>query len=98
MRLIVYRPKAIFTNGTNKISATLFFNHKGQLINFVSDDRYAFDMKQYRFSTPVKNYKQINGRNIIKYGETIWNYPDGEFTYGKFTLKSIEYNVTNFKE
>ena len=91
--------KASFTNGINKITATLYFNESGQLMNFISDDRYAIgDMKQYRFSTPVKEYVQIDGKNIWKYGETIWHYPDGEFIYGKFTLKSIEYNVTGFKE
>ncbi len=90
--------KAIFTNGVNKITAILYFNEQGQLINFTSDDRYAIgDMKQYRFSTPVKEYVQIDGRDIWKYGETIWHYPDGEFVYGKFTLKSIEYNVTDFR-
>jgi hypothetical protein len=90
--------KATFTNGINKITATLYFNELGQLINFISDDRYASsDMKQYRFSTPVKEYIQINGINIWKYGKTIWHYPDGEFVYGKFRLKSIEYNVTDYK-
>jgi hypothetical protein len=89
--------KGTFTNGINKISATIYFNEKGQLINFISDDRSALDMKKYRFSTPVKNYAQIDGRNMMQYGETIWHYPDGEFVYGKFTLKSIEYNVTAFK-
>ena len=90
--------KATFTNGVNKISAVLYFNEQGQLINFISDDRYAVtDVKQYRFSTPVKEYIQMNGRNMWKYGETIWHYPDGEFVYGKFTLKSIEYNVKEIK-
>ena len=89
---------AAFTNGINKITATLYFNEQGQLINFTSDDRSAIDLKQYRFSTPVKDYKSINGINIWKYGQAIWHYPDGEFVYGKFTLKSIEYNVTEFKE
>jgi hypothetical protein len=90
--------KATFTNGVNKITATLYFNALGQLINFISDDRYAVtDMKQYRFSTPVKDYIKIDGRNIMQYGETIWHYPDGEFVYGKFNLKSIEYNVSEYK-
>ena len=72
--------KATFTNGVSKITAILYFNEQGQLINFISDDRYVIgDMKQYRFSTPVKEYTQMNGRNIWKYGETIWHYPDGEF-------------------
>lgn len=87
--------KANFTNGTNSITAVLYFNEQGQLINFISDDRYAVnEMKQYRFSTPVKNYTQIDGCNIMQYGETVWHYPDGEFVYRKFRLKSIKYNVT----
>ncbi len=90
--------KAKFTNGINKITATLFFNEIGQLINFISDDRYAVgDVKQYRFSTPIKKYTQIDGRNIFQYGETIWHYPEGKFVYGKFTLKSVEYNVAGVK-
>ena len=65
----------------------------GQLVNFISDDRYVMgDMRQYLFSTPVKDYKLINGINVPTYGEAIWHYPDGEFIYGKFYLKSIEYN------
>jgi hypothetical protein len=89
--------KAIFTNGVNKITATLYFNEQGKLVNFTSDDRSAIDMKQYRFSTPVKDYSELNGINIWKYGEAVWHYPDGDFVYGKFYLKSIEYNVTEFK-
>ena len=90
--------KATFKNGGNKITATLYFNEQGQLVNFTSDDRYAIAaMKRYRFSTPVKNYAEIGGRNIWTYGEAIWHYPDGEFVYGKFNLKSIEYNVEKFE-
>ncbi|MBC7745650.1 MAG: hypothetical protein H7096_11155 [Flavobacterium sp.] len=86
--------KATFTNGVNRITAILYFNERGQLINFTSDDRYAISvMKRYRFSTPVKEYTQMNGRNIWKYGDAVWHYPEGEFVYGKFTLKSIECNV-----
>jgi hypothetical protein len=86
--------KAIFTNGTHKISATLYFNGKGELVNFVSDDRYAIsDVKQYRFSTPMKDYRLLNGINVPYYGEAVWHYPEGEFVYGKFSLVTVEYNV-----
>ena len=75
----------------------MHFNEKGELINFVSDDRSALQddgtIKLARWSTPVGNYKEIDGRRIPTYGETIWNYPEGDFTYGKFKLKSIQYNV-----
>lgn len=87
--------KALFTNNNTSISAILQFNEKGELINFISDDRIAVaDMKKYRFSTPINNYKNINGFMLGTYGEAIWHYPDGNFTYGKFNLKNVEYNVT----
>jgi hypothetical protein len=88
--------KAIFTNRGISISVILYFNEAGQLINFTSDDRTSIsDMKQYRFSTPIEGYKNINGMNVMSGGEAIWHYPDGDFTYGKFSLKSIGYNISN---
>jgi len=86
--------KATFTNHAITITAILYFNKQGQLVNFISNDR---DVNHYPFSTPVSNYKTINGINIMTYGETIWYYPDGEFVYGKFNLKEVEYNVSGFK-
>jgi len=88
--------RAFFTNNGTKISAILLFNKKGELINFISDDRIAVaDMKNYRFSTPISTYKKINGFMLGTYGEAIWHYPDGNFTYGKFNLTNVEYNVSN---
>lgn len=88
--------KATFTNKGTTISAILYFNEKGQLVNFVSHDRIAIDeMKTYPFSTPVKNYLNSNGFNLPTYGEAVWLYPDGEFVYGRFELKRIEYNVSD---
>ena len=86
--------KATFTNHNSTISAILYFNEKGQLIDFISNDR---DVNHHPFSTPVSNYKMINGINIMTYGETIWHYPDGKFVYGKFNLKEVEYNVSELK-
>ena len=89
--------KVTLTNGKNTVSAILLFNEAGELINFVSDDRSALQddgtMKQVRWTTPVSDYKDIDGRKIPTVGKTIWHYPEGDFTYGVFTLKSIKYNV-----
>ena len=86
--------RAIFTNRGIRVSALLYFNRLGELVNFVSDDRYAIaDMKKYRFSTPLSEYRDMNGMILATHGEAVWNYPDGAFTYGKFDLQSIEYNV-----
>jgi hypothetical protein len=86
-------------NGKYKVSAILYFNEKGELINFVSDDRSALQddgtLKKARWSTPISDYKEIDGRRIPTYGETIWHYPEGDFTYGTFRLNSIKYNVAH---
>ncbi|MEI6684055.1 MAG: DUF6544 family protein [Bacteroidota bacterium] len=85
--------RAIFTNHGISVTATLFFNNKGQLVDFESDDRTEVtDMKQYPFTTPVSDYREINGTLIWTRGETIWHYPGGKFTYGKFSLREITYN------
>jgi hypothetical protein len=91
--------KVTIENGRYRVSAILSFNEKGELINFVSDDRLALQddgtIKKARWSTPVKDYKEFDGRRVPTFGETIWNYPEGDFTYGTFRLKSITYNVTD---
>lgn len=88
--------KAKFTNKGITISALLFFNKRGELINFSSDDRYESAdgqvYKNYKWTTPAKNYKEINGRRIAGYAEAIWHKPEGEFCYGKFNLVNIQYN------
>lgn len=93
-----YSATARFTYRDITIAATLYVNEEGQLVNFVSDDRFAHidgAMKSYLFSTPVSQYKRFEGLNLPTYGEAIWQYPDGPFTYGKFQILTIEYNVTS---
>jgi len=86
--------KATFTNKKISITAALYFNQQGQLVDFISNDRTSItDMKQYPFSTPVSEYKIINGYNLMSKAEAVWDYTDGKFTYGKFILKEIEYNI-----
>jgi hypothetical protein len=81
------------------ISATLYFNEKDELINFVSDDRYRIvskeDAQLVRFSTPVKDYIKMNEHLIPSYGEAVWSLSDGDLTYGQFFCKDIQYNIKN---
>jgi hypothetical protein len=90
--------KADYKNGENTISATLYFNEKGELTNFISTDRFmSSDGKtylNYPWSTPAMNYKIFDGRKVPTYGEIIWHMPQGDFVYGKFNLKRVEYNCT----
>jgi hypothetical protein len=90
--------KVIFTNGAVTVSAVLYFNKNGQLIDFISNDRYDTNSQQtFPFSTPVSEYQPMHGMNLISYGEAIWHYNDTPFVYGKFNVKEIEYNRSTLK-
>jgi hypothetical protein len=79
-----------------KISAWLHFNDAGELINFVSDDRYALQedgtLRQFTWSTPLKDYRIIDGYRLAGYAEAIYRYPEGDFCYGTFTPVSVRVN------
>jgi len=90
--------EAIFTNKGVDITARLYFNEAGELINFTSNDRYDTSTEsQIQFSTPAKKYTTINDHYLCHYGEATWHYPEGDFVYGKFNLIDIEYNVLSIR-
>ena len=83
--------KAKFTNGKITISATLLFNESGELLNFISNDRFeTSDGKTYNnypWSTPVKESKVVNGIRVCSSASTIYQRPENDFCYGEFVLK-----------
>lgn len=90
--------KVTLTNGNHSVSAVLYFNASGELVDFMSDDRSALQddgtLKLVRWTTPISSYKEFDGRKIPTEGKIIWHYEEGAFTYGEFTLKNIKYNVS----
>jgi hypothetical protein len=88
--------RAAFTNKGITVRAILQFNDKGELINFISDDRYysspSGKMQKARWMTPVKIYKEEGGIRFPSYGEAIWAKPEGNFTYAEMKIKSILIN------
>jgi len=95
------RAKAKFTHNGITVTALLSFNEKGELVNFVSDDRFlSSDGKTYTnfpWSTPVKDYRDFDGRKVPVYGEAIWHMPGRDFTYAKFITEEIEYNCSGLR-
>lgn len=89
--------KCSFTNNGITIRATLIFNEKGELANFISTDRYAYNdngtMTRIQWQTPLKAYKTVNGFYLPAQAEMIYNYPEGDLCYGIFSLKNIKYNL-----
>lgn len=92
--------KAEFTINHITISAWLYFNEEGALVNFLSEDRYTASvdkkMQKLPWSTPIKNYKDLNGFKLVADAETIYHYLSGDFKYGTFKLINIEYNLNKF--
>lgn len=88
--------KAIFTNENIPISATLYFDSEGRLVNFVSEDRYAEmengTMQRLRWSTPLTDYQTFGKYRVAGSADAVYTYPEGEFSYGTFRVASIDYN------
>ena len=90
--------EASFTNAGRTIRAVLSFNEAGELTNFVADGRGAAsaDGKSFtkmRWSTPLTAYRGFGAHRLMGRGEGIWHAPSGDYSYLRFVLDSIEYNV-----
>ncbi len=93
--------QATFTNAGHTVSAVLTFNAAGDLIGFISDDRTqetASGSRSARWSTPISGYAEIDGIRIGTRGDANWIEPDGrEWTYGRFIIREIAYNLSTFR-
>ena len=86
-----------FTNGPRVVTATLMFNDRDELVDFWSDDRPDSSTGTFvpmRWSTPVTEYRDLDGRHILHGGAAVYLRPDGPFTYGEFTMSSIQYDLS----
>ncbi len=90
-----------FRNGSIDISATLSFKENGELVNFISNDRFEVSdgktYKNYPWLTPVTEYCNINDFYLPSAVKLIFKHPDEDFCYGEFKLVNIEYNCTDYK-
>jgi hypothetical protein len=87
---------AIFTNAGHTIRARLFFNARGELTNFVSNDRYQDTGKgatPVPWSTPVGAYRSFGSVRLPSGGEGRWRDAHGDYAYIQLTIDEVEYNV-----
>jgi hypothetical protein len=95
------RPQTVsasFTNLSYTTRAVLSFNDRGELTNFVADGRggMSADGKSFtgmRWSTPLAGYRQFGSHQLMSRGEGVWHPPAGDYSYLRFNLDAIEYNV-----
>ncbi len=86
--------RATFRNAGFAVGATLTFDADGDLVGFTSADR-AHDRKAGAavWSTPISHYAEVDGIRVGTHGDANWIDETGEWTYGRFVIRSLAYNV-----
>jgi hypothetical protein len=87
-----------FTNAARTVRAELAFNDTGELIDFVSEDRYQASTDRKRmtkldWSTPVTEYRAFGPIRLGAIAEARWHTPDGSYAYIELELDDVAYNV-----
>lgn len=89
--------RVTFTNGRWRVSATLLFGGQDELVDFWSDDRpesVGRDVVARRWRTPLSGHRVVDGVRVPGRGLAVYERPDGPFTYGEFTLRSLRFDPT----
>ncbi len=86
--------KATISYGGITASAILYYDSEGRLIRLDADrymdtDEAAVTQK---WSTPVKQYAEVNGLKIPVKGAAVWHLPGGDFEYIDLEITGIEYD------
>ncbi|MBK8247280.1 MAG: hypothetical protein IPK85_07795 [Gemmatimonadetes bacterium] len=89
--------RARFTNAGHTVEAILTIDAQGDLVNFTSEDRSrAIDggMVRLPFATPVRRVGRMAGARVVVDGDATYTEDGREWSYGRFVLTSLAYNVT----
>jgi len=76
------------------VRATLVFDEAGDLVDFVSDDRFRSAGPSFvsqRWSTPLGGYRDVAGRRVASQGDARWDGPEGRFPYIELRIDAIEW-------
>lgn len=86
-----------YTDAGNTVEADVAFDDAGDLVGFLWHNHTQEDAKgshNIPWSTPISGYREVNGIRVGAHGNANWIDQSGEWTYGKFEIRSIAYNVT----
>jgi len=88
--------RARFTVEPNTIGADLHFDERGDLVDFVSDDRLASldngEFERRRWSTPLSDYGTYGPLRAASRGEARWHVAEGDYAYIELELLELEVN------
>jgi len=77
------------------VSGVFNFNNIGEVTSFVAK-RYMENNGKYSLETwlvTMRNYKELDGIKIPTEGKVVWKLETGDFTWFKFEITEIEYNL-----
>jgi hypothetical protein len=83
-----------FSDCGKSVSATMFFDDTGRLINFTTmryreiDGEFSLDP----WSTPIISYGIRAGLNLPVRGQAVWNLPSSDLPYADLEVTEVEYN------
>lgn len=86
-----------FSVQENTVKVKLIFNEKGELINFISNNRSELQgdtFVQNTWSTPLRDYREISGLQLASTGEAVYDRPEGSYAYLKLKISQIHYNLS----
>ncbi len=96
-----HRVGASFANGSETVRAECVFGDDGELIDFVSDDRFrSIDngsrMISQRWSTPIAAHRMFGTRRAIAHASGRWHAPEpeGDFAYLDIEIDDITFNTS----
>ena len=86
--------KATMSYGDVTSTAVLHYDEEGRLVSLFADRYKETDDNAVpeRWSTPVKEYAEMNGLKVPVKAEAVWNLASGDFTYIDLEVTDIEYN------
>jgi len=88
--------QAVIKDNGCTASGIFSFNEKGEIIKFVTNDRYMeVDGKYFKeqWGGYYGNYQEIEGMKIPTEAEVEWNLSDKDLQYAKLKITDIQYNI-----
>ncbi|MBD3192866.1 MAG: hypothetical protein GF308_19660 [Candidatus Heimdallarchaeota archaeon] len=83
--------KVILSDKNLTVEGTFYFNNLGQATQFKAK-RYK-DGSLEDWTGFYSDYRMVNGIRVPFYVEVVWNLDSGDFSYAKFTVDLIEYDI-----
>ncbi len=88
--------KVTLTDLGKQVTATMYFDDKGRLTDFVAP-RYREVSGKYEletWSTPITEYGEYEGLKLPVKGKAVWKLKEGDLEYIDVVITDLEYNVT----